>query len=185
MKFHIPFLFTFVFIFSIGYSQNQKKINKYKILSVTENITDSLEKTKPSEIKKFDKNGNLIFIEKYSKKGILKEKNEYKYSKKNLLEEEINYNENGEIIEIIKHTYNLDLLSKSDCFSAKNELLYSISYKYNGFSEKIEEIKTDMQGKLIEKSSYEYDNKGLKIKKTISNATGQIIEIKNYNYTFE
>ena len=57
--------------------------------------------------------------------------------------------------------------------------------KYNGFGEKIEEIKKDKEGMILEKSSYEYDNKGLKTKKTTFDKNNKITETKTYTYTFE
>lgn len=181
------FLFTVITIFFCAtiFAQKERQVKKYNLTSSTETLVDSLGKNKLSEIKKFDERGNLIFIEKYSKKGTLKEKNEYKYSNKDLLIEEINYSEKGEINEIIKHSYNLDLLVKSEYFNAKNEFLFEIETKYNGFEEKTEEIKKDKEGKVLERSSYEYDNKGLKTKKITFDKNNKIIETKTYTYTFE
>lgn len=179
------FLLLFVSISAYFLSQGEGKIKKYDINSCTVTITDSLGKTKTDEIKKFDEKGNLIYLEEYSKKGTLKQKSEFIYSSKNLLVEERFYDEKNIKIKHAKHSYNLDLISKSDFFDRAESLIYTISFTYNGFGEKTEETKTDPRGKVLEKSSYEYDKKGLKIKKSTFNAENKLIETKTYTYTFD
>lgn len=175
----------FICISAYFLSQGEGKIKKYDINSSTVTITDSVGKTKTDEIKKFDEKGNLIYLEEYSKKGTLKQKSEFTYSSKNLLVEEKYYDDKNVKIKHVKHSYNLELITKSDFFNTAEILIYTISFTYNGFGEKIEEIKTDPRGKVLEKSSYEYDNKGLKTKKSTFNAENKLIETKTYTYTFD
>ncbi len=167
------------------FSQGSGKIKKYGIVSSTAVIVDDSGKQKTESIERYDSKGRLIYIEEYNKKGVLKEKAEYKYDKKGLLIEEVNYDEKGQRKEVILIGYELQLPVKYMHTDAYGKLVKTIEVKYNGFKEKTQEITYDPAGKVIQTSTFEYDNKGLRTKKTTTDASGQVIESKIYTYEFE
>ncbi|MGV3631640.1 MAG: hypothetical protein ACO1O6_10545 [Bacteroidota bacterium] len=183
MKFSL-FLFTFLFVLPV-FAQSSGKIKKYGIVSSTAVTVDASGKEKTESIERYDSKGNLIYIEEYNKKGVLKEKAEYTYDKKGLLTEEITYDEKGQREEIILITYDLDLPVKYTHNDPQGKLLKTIEVKYNGFEEKTQEMTYDASGKPVQTETFEYDSKGLKTKKTTVNASGQLIESKIYTYEFE
>jgi hypothetical protein len=181
------FLLIFLLFSSNFFAQNSKKVKKYKIKSVFEIQMDTLsidsKEMFTESIKKFDKNGNLVYEEEYSKKRKFKKKKEYKYNKNDQLVEEIIYDEKG-VLSIEKLEYDLDLLTKISLFDAKNELISQTDFKYNGFKEKTEEIKKDKNGNIVEKTVFEYNNSSLKVSKKVYNNKGRLIEYKLYKYEY-
>lgn len=179
-------LFLFVLLFLLpAFSQGSGKIKKYGIVSSTAVVVDPSGKQKTESIERYDAKGRLVYLEEYNKKGILKEKAEYKYDKKGLLTEEITYDEKGVREHVIVINYELELPVRYTYSDPQGKPVKTIQVKYNGFREKITEETYDAEGKLTQSVLYEYDNKGLKTQKTTTDANGQVIERKIYTYGFE
>jgi hypothetical protein len=166
------------------FSQSKGKIKKYKIKSVTEIAIDSTNKSHTGSIIKFDSKANTIFEEQFSKKGNLKKKYTKKFNKYNEIEEHIIYNEKNEVSLIIKTKYKLDKPILISTSNSKGEIIEEIDIKYNGFGEKIEEIKFDSKHIVVQKSIFEYDKKGLKTSKNTFDGLGKLVETKMYTYEY-
>lgn len=167
-----------------AFSQGSGKIKKYGIVSSKTVVEDSLGKQRPESIEKYDAKGRLVYIEKYSKKGVLKEKAEYRYAKNGLLTEEITYDEKG-LKETVQIEYDMELPVRHNYFDADGKRSRTMESKYNGFEEKIQETLFGEGGQLLQTTRFEYDNKGLKTKKITTDASGKVIETKIYTYEFE
>lgn len=184
MRFKVQLLLIFLLILNVSFSQSRKKIRKYKIKSVSEIVIDSTKQEFRESLYKFDKNGNVIFEEEFSKKKKFKLKNEYVFDKKNRLTEQIIYNEKGVITQIINTTYALDLPIYISIFDKDRKLISITENKYDGFGDKIQEITKDSQGKIVLSVEYSYNEKGLKISKKTFNASNVLIEEKKYTYEY-
>lgn len=117
----------------------------------------------------YDEKGREVLI-KYNEQKLRGEnKAEIKYNEKNTLDELITYNPNGNILNILKMTYDDDRLISSET--------------------------QDVQGRVIEKSVLNYDNDGNIISETLTinkdtstiyyeyNSNGNLIKIKYHDAT--
>lgn len=174
-------LILFVLTCSLSFSQSKKQLKKNNIQQVESFLTFPEGKLIQS-VKKFDSNGNEVFLEEYDEKGRLEKKRERIYDKNNLLLEERDYNVKGELKKTEKYEYELGLLVKLSVFNDKNELIKSLETSYNGFEEKIKEVTKDGKGNVLESIEYMYDKNGLKTDKKTFDKEGKLIEHKTYEY---
>lgn len=168
----------------IIFCQSESKIKKYGINEVKEYYLDSLNKQQLLSYKRFDKSGNTIYEEEYSKKGTLKLKVERVFDKKSNVLEEKFYNDKGNIVEHILYAYTFNLLQKEThtLTTKKGQEVFTIVYFYNGFKEKIKEEKRNEANVLVEVTEYEYNQYSLKTKKVRKSADGKLLEVKEYSY---
>lgn len=174
-------ILLFFLINFICYAQSKKTIKKNQINQLETFINYPDGKIIKS-IKKFDPNGNEIFLEEYDEKGRLEKKREWVYEDNNLLFEDREYNVRGELKKTEKFEYELGLLTKISTFNYKNELIKSVETSYNGFEEKIKELTKDGKGSILESVEYEYDKNGIKTAKKTFDSEGKLKEHKTYEY---
>lgn len=172
------------FCFNLTFAQSNKEVRKYKIKSISEIVIDSTKNEFRESFYRFDKNGNIIFEEEFSKKKKFKLKNENRYNKKNQLVEQTVFNEKGEISQIIATVYDLKYPILVSIFDKNRNLISLTENKYNGFGEKIQEITKDNSGEILVRVEYEYNNKGLKMSKKTFNSKNTLIEEKKYSYEY-
>jgi lipopolysaccharide export LptBFGC system permease protein LptF len=184
MRLKVQLILTLFLIVNVSFSQSNKKVKKYKIKSVSEIVIDSSKQEFRESFYKFDKNGNVIFEEEFSKKKKFKLKNEYVFDKKNRVTEQIIYNEKGAITQIIKTSYSLELPINISVFDKDRKLISITENKYDGFGDKIQEITKDSEGKIVLSVEYSYNEKGLKISRKTFNASNVLIEEKKYTYEY-
>lgn len=179
----MKYLYVLIFVSTcfLGFAQNKKQLKKNNIQQVESFITFPEGKLIQS-IKKFDENGNEVFLEEYDQKGKLEKKRERIYDKNNLLLEEKDFNTKGELKKIEKYEYDFGLVTKLSVFNEKDELIKLLETSYNGFEEKIKEITKDGKGTVIETVEYTYDKNGLKTSKKTFDKEEKLIEHKTYKY---
>lgn len=174
-------LILFVFTCSLSFSQSKKQLKKNNVQQVESFVTFPDGRLIQS-VKKFDSNGNEVFLEEYDKKGRLEKKRERIYDKNNLLLEERDYDVRGELKKTEKYEYVLGLQVKLSVFNDKNELIKLIETSYNGFEEKIKEVTKDGKENVLESVEYMYNKNGLKTDKKTFDKEGKLIEHKTYEY---
>lgn len=181
----ILFLFLGLSLSFAGLSQSTKRVKKFKIKELIEYYSDSESKPIVQKVKRFDAKGNLVFLEEYSKKGVLKKKEEYTFDRQKRITKKCVFDDKKEVTECISYTYQLDEVILSEhVLSGNKSAHFTIEYQYNGFNEKVKEVKKDETGKILKTIEYKYDNKGLRTQKTERNGDGAITEIKEYHYQF-
>jgi len=174
-------LLLFVLTCLFSFSQSKKTIKKNNIQQVESFLTGQDSRVIQT-IKKFDANGNEIFLEEYDEKGRLEKKRERTYDNKNQLVEEREFNTKGELKKIEKYDYDLGLVVKYSVFNDKNELIKLVESSYNGFEEKTKETTKDGKGTILESAEYTYNKFGLRTDKKTFDKEGKLIEHKQYEY---
>lgn len=180
-------LMGFFALTSSLFAQSTSKVKKLGISKVEEVVIDSLGKKTVVSKREFDDAGNIIFEEEYNKKGQLKARVKREFDKQNNITKETFFDSDNKIIEENTYEYKFENVVKSTHLLVNKgvEERFVMDYRYNGFNEKIEEIKSNSKGVVIEKTTYEYDKQSLKTKKTKTDYFGKVIEIKEYHYGFD
>lgn len=185
-------LLTFLLSLTSTFAQSKKEIRNYGISSVVEtrilyeNGSETYRFIK--EKKTWNKNGQLTLEEHYSKNGEIQSRKTYIWNKDVLIEETSeNYSkEKSAKKEFLRRTYSLHKknITEAKLFNKKNELIGRITYSYNRFGDKTEELEFNPADELIKKVTYLYNNKGLRIEKSEFDSHGIVTEKTLYEYSF-
>lgn len=173
-------------------AQSKKEVARYGIIECLETkalFKDGKETHRfTSEKTSWDKKGNLILNEKFSKNGELESKETYVWKGKELVEEKleklIKEKESKIKFDHIKYFYKYGLKLEEQTFNQKGSLISKTTFKYNRFGDKIEESEYSPSGDLIKTSTYAYDKKGLRVEKLEKDKNQTIVEKTSYSYSF-
>lgn len=130
---------TLIILFLISWNafgQSKNKIQKYKITEIQEVYVDSMGNTQIGLIQRMDEKGNIIYLEEYNKRGVLKIKEAYIYLKNGNLAEKKVLNKEGQTVQKEKYSYSLDLNTLVEIFDKNDSLIEYTVISYNGFGEK-------------------------------------------------
>lgn len=191
MKFSLLF-FALIISQTSTLAQSKKEVRNYGISSFVEtrilyeNGVESKRLIK--EKKAWNKNGQLILDEQYSKNGEIQSRETFVWNKDALIEETSeNYRkEKSAKKEFVKKSYSLQKkkVIEEKVFNEKNELMRRVTYLYNRFGDKIEEQEFSPSNELTKKVVYLYNKKGLRIEKAELDSRGIVTEKTLYEYSF-
>lgn len=178
-------------------AQSKKDIRLYKIKGVTE-TTLVYEGGKEvanyrSEVKKFDKEGNVIENVTYNRDGSVRRKEAAKYSGKDKIEEVAqdvnnqkksdNDEDDNDKYKHITWKYNSNGDKTEEIwYNEKGAVIKKIVFAYNARGDRQSEITYDAAGKVQKKIVYTYDAKGLRTDKKVY-GPGDVLQ-KHIKYTY-
>lgn len=194
---NLLFLVLVCFLTTNIQAQSKKDIRLYKIKGVTE-TTVVYEGGKEvanyrSEVKKFDKEGNVIENVTYNRDGSVRRKEAAKYSGKDKIEEVAqdvnnqkksdNDEDDNDKYKHITWKYNSNGDKTEEIwYNEKGAVIKKIVFAYNARGDRQSEITYDAAGKVQKKIVYTYDAKGLRTDKKVY-GPGDVLQ-KHIKYTY-
>ena len=167
------------------YGQSSQQIRDRKIKEVIVKTSDDRngKHSIRTNISHYDKKGRLIEFIELDMDSVRLKTELHQYDKKG---NEVMYVEkDNKGKEILKYIRTFDKWKNETMQTTyENEKVKEVSTsQYNASGNKIEEIVTDANKKVLKKIIFVYDLKGMLVKRTTLNEEGKIIYCKEYNYS--
>lgn len=167
----------------------QEKKNKVKTITLMQTIYENGKPiTFKESVESFDKSGNTVSYEEFSKDGTIVKKEAYRYDKDQNIIEEIIFNSasNKNYKKTYKYSVVKDktpLIEESE-FSLSGTLVRKTVYSYFANGKKASETVTDGAGSMISKTTYQYNSKDLKTQKQTVNKNSKPESQKEWQYIY-